>query len=97
MKVIVTAVAFLALLPAAQSGLDEKKIVFLSLNEKPSEWLSDKPMDLFVNPFGKAYEMQNTEGFLILKKYPATRPSNSMPLLDFPGPGYHGKKGIFSE
>ena len=89
MKVIVSAVALLATLPAAQSAPEEKKIIFLSLDQKPSEWLSDKPVSLYVDPFGKPYE---SEGSVITRD--KHRP-NSWPILDLPGPGYHGKKGAF--
>lgn len=89
MKVIVCAVAFLALASGGHSAPEDKKVVFLSLQQTPSQWLSDQPMDLYVNPFGKPLE---TQGFVV-KKRDFLRPN--FPRLDLPGPGYYQIHGAF--
>ena len=96
MKVILSAVAFLALLPAAQSAPEDKTIVFLSLKQAPSQWLSDKPIDLHVDPFGKSFEQSSHTWSGLIKKAPSVqRPT--WPLLDAPGPGYRRMTGELLE
>jgi hypothetical protein len=91
MKVIVCAVASLALLPAAQSAPEDKEIVFLSLEESPSRWISDKPVSLYEKP-SNSFVDPFAAGFLVKKSRDSLKPS-FMPMLDLPGPGYQRMRG----
>jgi hypothetical protein len=82
MKVIVSAVAFLALLPLAHSASEDKEVTFLSLKEHSSDWLSDRPVSLYVIPAEKPPSQEDQ------RVYRKTREGPTRPLLDFPGPGY---------
>lgn len=58
MKVIVFTAASLALLPVTRSAADETRILFLSLEEKPTQWISDKPANLLVDSLMEPSDIQ---------------------------------------
>ncbi len=96
MKVIVCAVASLALLPAAQSAPEDKKIVFLSLEEAPSLWISDKPVSLYEEAVRILCRSVRCQAHALVKTANISRLRNgpySIPLLDLPGPGYQRMRG----
>jgi hypothetical protein len=87
MKVIVCVVTLLLPLSVAQTASEDKNLVFLSLQETPSQWLSNRPVNLFVDPFGEPIKMDS----LVIERGPHRR--TTWPLLDFPGPGYKRMRG----